>query len=136
VRSLEWPGRHIGTSLTSRTSWGIYSLWASVLSGTCMYACNSHIFLHLHTRIHSVYNRNLNTTTCFIKLPIILSKVFFAKISKQLSIYDFLALFYRWVCTSGDPGDLDTTDEIVTSVLEDFINKGGQYLKKNTDIHY
>lgn len=31
----------------------------------------------------------------------------------------------RWVCTSGDPGDLDTTDEIATSVLEDIINKGG-----------
>ena len=31
----------------------------------------------------------------------------------------------RWVCTSGDPGDLDTTDEIATSILEDIINKGG-----------
>lgn len=31
------------------------------------------------------------------------------------------------MCTSGDPGDLDTTDEIVTSVLEDFINKGGDF---------
>ncbi|XP_052679852.1 urocanate hydratase-like [Crassostrea angulata] len=31
---------------------------------------------------------------------------------------------FRWVCTSGDPGDLDVTDEIATSVLEDIINKG------------
>nr|XP_022300054.1 urocanate hydratase-like [Crassostrea virginica] len=31
---------------------------------------------------------------------------------------------FRWVCTSGDPGDLDTTDEIATSILEDIINKG------------
>lgn len=43
----------------------------------------------------------------------------------------FIAQFYecnlhcRWVCTSGDPGDLDITDEIATSVLEDIINKGG-----------
>lgn len=34
-------------------------------------------------------------------------------------------LHCRWVCTSGDPGDLDITDEIATSVLEDIINKGG-----------
>lgn len=35
-------------------------------------------------------------------------------------------LHCRWVCTSGDPGDLDITDEIATSVLEDIINKGGK----------
>ncbi|XP_060071022.1 urocanate hydratase-like [Ylistrum balloti] len=31
---------------------------------------------------------------------------------------------FRWVCTSGDPSDLEKTDEITTSILEDIINKG------------
>ncbi|XP_066285375.1 urocanate hydratase-like [Branchiostoma lanceolatum] len=31
---------------------------------------------------------------------------------------------FRWVCTSANPNDLATTDEIATSVLEDIINKG------------
>ncbi|VDI80469.1 urocanate hydratase [Mytilus galloprovincialis] len=31
---------------------------------------------------------------------------------------------FRWVCTSGCPSDLDTTDEISANVLEDIINEG------------
>ncbi|XP_053377371.1 urocanate hydratase-like isoform X3 [Mercenaria mercenaria] len=31
---------------------------------------------------------------------------------------------FRWVCTSGDPSDLDTTDDIATTALEDIINQG------------
>ncbi|XP_038069650.1 urocanate hydratase-like [Patiria miniata] len=31
---------------------------------------------------------------------------------------------FRWVCTSGDPNDLATTDDIATTVLEDFIKQG------------
>ncbi|XP_071806511.1 urocanate hydratase-like [Asterias amurensis] len=31
---------------------------------------------------------------------------------------------FRWVCTSADPNDLATTDDIATTVLEDFINQG------------
>ncbi|XP_022100450.1 urocanate hydratase-like isoform X2 [Acanthaster planci] len=31
---------------------------------------------------------------------------------------------FRWVCTSSDPNDLATTDEIATTVLEDFIRQG------------
>jgi len=31
---------------------------------------------------------------------------------------------FRWVCTSGDPNDLDVTDDIAATVLEDFINRG------------
>ena len=32
---------------------------------------------------------------------------------------------FRWVCSSGDSNDLAMTDEIATTVLEDFINAGG-----------
>ena len=35
-------------------------------------------------------------------------------------------IVHRWVCTSADPNDLDKTDEIATTVLEDIINKGGR----------
>ncbi|XP_070559214.1 urocanate hydratase-like [Ptychodera flava] len=31
---------------------------------------------------------------------------------------------FRWVCTSAEPSDLATTDEIATTVLEDIINAG------------
>ncbi|KAH3881708.1 urocanate hydratase-like [Dreissena polymorpha] len=40
---------------------------------------------------------------------------------------------FRWVCTSGDPGDLDTTDEIATTVLEDIIKQG---VKENVQQQY
>lgn len=33
---------------------------------------------------------------------------------------------FRWVCTSGDPQDLATTDSIAMSVLEDSIRRGGK----------
>ncbi|XP_053324984.1 urocanate hydratase [Spea bombifrons] len=32
---------------------------------------------------------------------------------------------FRWVCTSADPGDLEVTDEIAASVLEDLISRAG-----------
>ena len=35
----------------------------------------------------------------------------------------------RWVCTSADPNDLDKTDEIATTVLEDIINEGGKHFR-------
>jgi len=31
---------------------------------------------------------------------------------------------FRWVCTSADPADLDTTDDLATSVLEGFVTRG------------
>jgi urocanate hydratase len=38
----------------------------------------------------------------------------------------FAPLFVcRWVCTSGDQSDLEKTDEIAASVLEDFMNEEG-----------
>ncbi|KAL4226707.1 Urocanate hydratase [Mactra antiquata] len=40
---------------------------------------------------------------------------------------------FRWVCTSSDPNDLDTTDEIAASVLEDIINQG---VKENVKQQY
>jgi hypothetical protein len=30
------------------------------------------------------------------------------------------------VCTSGEPSDLDTTDDIAGTVMEDIINEGGE----------
>ncbi|XP_053377370.1 urocanate hydratase-like isoform X2 [Mercenaria mercenaria] len=40
---------------------------------------------------------------------------------------------FRWVCTSGDPSDLDTTDDIATTALEDIINQG---VKENVKQQY
>ncbi|XP_033106576.1 urocanate hydratase-like [Anneissia japonica] len=31
---------------------------------------------------------------------------------------------FRWVCTSGDPADLETTDQIATDVIKELMNKG------------
>ncbi|XP_044532027.1 urocanate hydratase [Gracilinanus agilis] len=36
---------------------------------------------------------------------------------------------FRWVCTSGDPQDLVTTDQLATSVLEEAIKRGGIFRK-------
>lgn len=40
---------------------------------------------------------------------------------------------FRWVCTSGDPNDLDATDEIAKVVLEDIVSKG---VSKNVEQQY
>ncbi|XP_052781562.1 urocanate hydratase-like [Mya arenaria] len=40
---------------------------------------------------------------------------------------------FRWVCTSADPTDLDSTDDIATTVLEDIINEG---VKENVKQQY
>ncbi|XP_060580142.1 urocanate hydratase-like [Ruditapes philippinarum] len=40
---------------------------------------------------------------------------------------------FRWVCTSGEPSDLDTTDDIAGTVMEDIINEG---VKENVKQQY
>ena len=35
---------------------------------------------------------------------------------------------FRWVCTSCDPDDLDTTDQIAAEVMENLIKSGGNVL--------
>ena len=50
---------------------------------------------------------------------------------KRKIIFPF---YYRWVCTSGSPNDLDITDEISANVLEDIINEGGKILDINPHV--
>jgi len=40
---------------------------------------------------------------------------------------------FRWVCTSGDPADLEKTDRIATEVLEELMQKAPQRIRQQMD---
>ncbi|MFN8577418.1 MAG: urocanate hydratase [Candidatus Sericytochromatia bacterium] len=40
---------------------------------------------------------------------------------------------FRWVCTSNDPNDLDTTDKIATEVLEEMIKNAPEQIKQQLE---
>ena len=53
---------------------------------------------------------------------------------KQGSLMTSVTWYYRWVCTSADPQDLDATDEIATEVLQKAIDAGGKTLVTDTTV--